>query len=250
MVAELKSHVFHTVKFVLFSVAVTAVFLAFALYGMFYAKSGTDSKTSVSRSLSSVHLVLDAGHGGEDGGAVANGVSEKDINLAITKALAAYLRFTPYSTHLTREDDRLLYQPGEENRKKYYDLVNRVRFAEKIDNAVFISIHQNKFEIPKYKGLQVYYSPNHALSETFAERIQSDARTYLDSANNRQTKKANHKIRVLNSLHMPAVLVECGFLSNPDEAKLLAQNEYQKKIAFTIFLSTLQFLEENGESLS
>ena len=241
----------YTVKVVLFCALVTAVILSFSLYGFFSSrKSETALPASGEIPLSSIQLVLDAGHGGEDGGASANGVQEKDINLIMTQAFASYLKMTPYSVRLTRTDDRLLYEAGEENRKKYYDLVNRVRFAQQFDHAVFISIHQNKFEIPKYKGLQVYYSPNHELSEPLAKRIQDNARQLLAPDNNRQIKKADHRIRVLNSLQMPAVLVECGFLSNPEEAALLSESEYQKKIAFVLFLSTLQFLEENGENLS
>ena len=88
----------------------------------------------------SIHLIPDAGHGGEDGGATANGVCEKDVNLALTKDLASFLSLTPYTVNPTRTDDRLLYGAGQENRKKYYDLVERVLFASQFDNAVFISI--------------------------------------------------------------------------------------------------------------
>ena len=193
----------------------------------------------------SIHLILDAGHGGEDGGATANGVSEKDVNLAVTKALADYFRLTPYAVNPTRTDDRMLYEAGQEHRKKYYDLMGRVRFAAQFNNAVFISIHQNKFEIPKYKGLQVYYSKNLPLSKTLAAHIQENAKRYLDADNHREIKKADHKIRVLNSLQIPAVLVECGFLSNVREAERLNSLDYQKQLAFTVFLSTLMFLEND-----
>lgn len=195
-------------------------------------------------------LILDPGHGGEDGGATANGILEKDINLSVSEKAAAFFALTPYSVHMTRTDDRLLYEAGEENRKKYHDLVHRAEFASSFERAVFISIHQNKFEIPKYKGLQVYYSPNNTLSCTLADCIQTNMRVSLDPANKREVKKADHRIRVLSSLYMPAVLVECGFLSNPEEAQLLNTEAYQKKLAFVLFLSTIQFVRENGENIS
>lgn len=210
----------------------------------FFQNADTQKELNASERRS-IHLIPDAGHGGEDGGATANGVCEKDVNLALTKDLESFLSLTPYTVNPTRTDDRLLYGAGEENRKKYYDLTRRVRFASQLDNAVFISIHQNKFEIPKYKGLQVYYSNNHPLSKNLAETVQKNAKAYLDPTNNREIKKADHRIRVLNSLQIPAVLIECGFLSNPEEAKLLASREYQKKIAFTVFISTITFVEND-----
>ncbi len=194
-------------------------------------------------------LVIDAGHGGEDGGAQANGVLEKDVNLAIARDLEQFLFLTEIETHMTRTEDQLLYHAGEEHRKKYYDLVNRISFAEQFPNAVFISIHQNKFEIPKYKGLQVYFSPNAPESAELAEILQNNAKTLLDPDNKREIKKADRTIRVLNTLKCPAVLVECGFLSNPEEAARLSDGAYQKKTAFILFLSMIEYLQnaENGE---
>lgn len=201
-------------------------------------------------------IVLDPGHGGEDGGAAVDGILEKELNLSICEKIKTLFALSGYPVCMTRTEDKLLYEPGEESRKKYYDLVHRAEFASSFENALFISIHQNKFEIPKYKGLQVYYSHNHPLSEAFAVCIQTNMRTHLDPANHREIKKADHRIRVLSTLEMPAVLVECGFLSNPEEAARLTSEAYQKKLAYILFLSTLQFIEfnefseENGESLS
>ena len=237
-----------TGKILIFSLAFTAAAWLLALRDPlsadFFQNADTQKVLNASERRS-IHMIPDAGHGGEDGGATANGVCEKDVNLALTKDLASFLSLTPYTVNPTRTDDRLLYGAGEENRKKYYDLTRRVRFASQLDNAVFISIHQNKFEIPKYKGLQVYYSKNHPLSKNLAETVQKNAKAYLDPTNNREIKKADHRIRVLNSLQIPAVLIECGFLSNPEEAKLLASREYQKKIAFTVFISTITFVEND-----
>ncbi len=233
-------------KVLVFAVFASVVILTLSFVGYYTTYQSTDAFTQNSKeeAYPVVTFILDAGHGGEDGGAEANGVVEKDINFAVTKKLAEYLSLTPFAVVLTRTEDRLLYQPGEESQKKYHDLIGRINFAKNFENGIFISIHQNKFEIPKYKGLQVYYSPNHKQSATLAGYIQTGARMYLSPENTRETKKADHKIRILKALEMPAVLVECGFLSNPEEAALLSDNTYQNKLAFTIFLSINQFLQE------
>lgn len=236
----------YALKFVIFAAVLSAIILVFSLNNFgplsyLYIDTNTSKITS-----DSINIIIDPGHGGEDGGASANGILEKDINLAISVSLNSFFELSGYNSHLTREDDRLLYNAGEENRKKYHDLENRVKYANEFENPVFLSIHQNKFEIPKYKGLQVYYSPNNSQSLQLAENIQSNARTFLDTQNKREIKKADHKIRVLDKLQMPAVLVECGFLSNYDEAQLLSDKSYQNKLAFIVFISTIKFLEENG----
>lgn len=236
----------YALKFIIFAAALSAIILVFSLknFGVlsdFYINTYTNKVSN-----ESINIIIDAGHGGEDGGANANGVLEKELNLAISTALDSYFNLTNYNSHMTREDDRLLYDAGQENRKKYYDLENRVKYANQFDNAIFLSIHQNKFEIPKYKGLQVYYSPNNAKSLQLAETIQSNARTFLDTQNKREVKKADHKIRVLDKIQMPAVLIECGFLSNYEESQLLSDANYQNKLAFMVFISTIKFLEENG----
>ena len=232
-----------SLKFIVFSLilAFSVVLLSLKNIKLFVPVTGYSNTEEIE-----VNFIIDPGHGGEDGGANANGVTEKDINLAISSYLYHYLCLSKHNTHMTRNDDRLLYNAGEENRKKYHDLKNRVEFTSSFDNAVFISIHQNKFEIPKYKGLQVYYSPNNSLSESLAKRVQDNTKLFIDTQNNREIKKADNKIRVLNSLKVPAVLVECGFLSNSEEAARLSDTEYQKKLAFVIFISALQFFEENG----
>ena len=114
-----------------------------------------------SNSVNTITVILDAGHGGEDPGAIANGVTEKEINLAVTKKIAVFLKLSGYNVLLTRENDRLLYNDGEEVRKKFFDLYNRVKIAAGETNAVFISIHMNKFPLESCKGLQTFYSKNH-----------------------------------------------------------------------------------------
>lgn len=195
-----------------------------------------------------LYILVDAGHGGEDGGACSDdGVPEKDINLDIAKKLSCFLSLSDYSPVLIREDDRLMYEPGQENRKKYYDLTNRVEKAKQYSPAIFVSIHQNKFPIRKYKGFQVYCSKNNPQSTILGTVMQENVKLYLQPENNRMIKTADKTIRVLDSLTMPAVLAECGFLSNEAEARLLCTEEYRDKLSYVIFASIVQYLDENNK---
>ena len=224
---------------------ISAVIIVFSVVGlMLSADADAYLSSVVDENITFPTVIIDPGHGGEDGGAEANGVTEKNINLAVSLMLSDYFSVSEYECVLTRKDDRLLYCQGEEKNKKRHDLINRVKFANDIGNALFVSIHQNKFEIPKYKGLQVYYSPNNKQSRVLAEIIQSKAKQYIDVSNNREVKQADFRIKVLDMLKMPAVLIECGFLSNPEEAKLLSSMEYQKKIAFVSYLSLVEYLNK------
>lgn len=197
-------------------------------------------------SIKNITLVIDAGHGGEDGGAVGtSGVLEKDINLSVAKKLEGMLTLLDVDVVMTRNDDRMLYLPDQSSRKKYYDLRNRKAVAEKYENPVFISIHQNKFPISKYNGLQVYYSDNNDGSKILAENVQSKTAAYLQPDNTRKIKSAGGSIYLMYNLECPAILVECGFLSNSFEENLLQDDVYQKKLAFVIFSAVADYLNNN-----
>ena len=198
------------------------------------------AKPSATTTLQSYTVVLDAGHGGEDGGAgSASGTLEKDINLAITFKLRDLLLANGVNVILTRSEDVLLYDKTIEyhGRKKALDLAARRKIAEETPNAMFVSIHMNAFPQTQYKGLQVWYSKNDPASLTLAQAIQELAADQLQPDNDRRVKAATSSIYLLHHLTCPAVLVECGFLSNPEEATLLATEEYQRKLAFLLFLA-------------
>jgi N-acetylmuramoyl-L-alanine amidase len=187
--------------------------------------------------------VIDAGHGGEDGGAVGhiNGtdVLEKDINLAIAQALASLLRESGASVVLTRETDTLLYDRNVDyqGRKKALDMAARLAIVEKAKqtgDVIFISIHQNTFTSPAYRGLQVYHSANTPASALLAQVIQDTARQQLAPDNDRKIKPGGD-IYLLKQLSCPAVLVECGFLSHPEECAALTSEEYQNRVAYAVF---------------
>lgn len=191
-------------------------------------------------------FVLDSGHGGEDGGAEVDGTLEKDLNLDITSCIADLCTIFNVKVKLTRSDDRLLYDYYKEfedysGKKKTYDLRNRLRIGEESNPMLYVSIHMNKFTQPQYKGLQVYYSPNTSESEKAAEVIRSYAMKYLDPENMRETKRATNAIYILKRISIPAVLVECGFMSCPDELALLKTSEYRERTAAVIFASCMEY---------
>lgn len=189
-------------------------------------------------------IVLDPGHGGEDPGAVANGVSEKDINLDIALRIRDMLSSCGYDVVMTRYDDRLLYGTGEEGKKKYFDLRNRVASVNGLESPIFVSIHQNKFPAESCKGLQVFYSGNSEESRLLADMIQEDARL-LQPENRRSAKCGSETVYILEKLEIPAVLVECGFISNRREAELLSAEDYRESVAFSIFCSICRYLTED-----
>jgi N-acetylmuramoyl-L-alanine amidase len=198
------------------------------------------AKPSATTSQQTYTIVLDAGHGGEDGGASsASGALEKEINLAITLALRDLLITNGIQVILTRSEDILLYDRTVDfkGRKKALDLAARRKIAEEAPNAVFVSIHMNAFPKSQYKGLQVWYSKNSPASFTLAESVQQLAKEKIQPENDRRVKPATSSIYLLHHLTCPAVLIECGFLSNPEEAALLSTAEYQNQLAFLLFLA-------------
>lgn len=194
-------------------------------------------------------VIIDAGHGGEDGGtSSADGLIEKHINLDIAMMLRDLLSSCGVNVVMTRTEDKLLYDRNVDytGRKKKLDLAARLAIAEKTEGAVFVSIHMNSYTDPKYSGLQVWYSQNDPDSIILAELIQSFNREKLQPDNKRKTKAATSSIRLLNEATCPAVLVECGFLSNAQEAKKFEDVGYKQKVAFVLFCSIINFLDEGG----
>ena len=191
-------------------------------------------------SSSRLTIVLDAGHGGEDGGAVGvSGVYEKDLNLSITLILRDLLVANGVEVILTREDDRLLYDTDIDyhGRKKALDLAARRRIAEETPGAVFVSIHMNSYPQPQYGGLQVWYSPNDGRSKLLAACVQERIAATLQPENDRGIKKATSSIYLLHHLQLPSILIECGFLSNAEDCARLESPAYQHQLALQIMLA-------------
>ncbi|MBE6700782.1 MAG: N-acetylmuramoyl-L-alanine amidase [Ruminococcaceae bacterium] len=190
-------------------------------------------------------VIIDAGHGGNDSGAVVDGVFEKDLNLEISEKIGKALSFYNVNVLETRTTDSLLAEESSKNKKRE-DLKNRVEFAKKVDSPIFVSIHMNKFPEEKYSGLQVFYSKNNVESKNLANCIQENNKFYVDDKNTRQIKKATSSIFVLDRLECPAILIECGFLSNKNELEKLKDENYQKKLAFVISNSIIEFINDLG----
>ncbi len=177
-------------------------------------------------------IVLDPGHGGEDGGAVsANGVRESGLNLEISLRTRDLLRFLGIPVVMTRETDLSIHSPEAVtvSEKKISDLKNRVALVSDTENPILVSIHQNMFAESKYYGTQLFYADSDP-SRQLAEELQALFAAELDPSNHRRAKPCEN-VYLLSKISCPGVLVECGFLSNPKEEALLQSAEYQKKLA-------------------
>ena len=188
------------------------------------------------------YILIDPGHGGFDGGAVAaDGTEEKNINLSISLNLRDVLMVLGYDVHMTRAEDTALNDGGSSIReRKVDDMKKRLALYEQA--ALVIGIHQNKFEIPKYYGTQIFYSPNRPESQMLADSIRTQVLTMLQPENTRELKKAADTVYLLHNTTVPAAFVECGFLSNPEELEKLKSAEYQKQMAFAIACGFVDYM--------
>jgi N-acetylmuramoyl-L-alanine amidase len=189
-------------------------------------------------------ILIDAGHGGRDGGAVSrNGVLEKHINLSISLKLKEKLQAQGYQVLMIREKDEDFYgNSSEVYAAKRHDLNTRCKVKRESNCDLFISIHQNYFAQSSCKGAQVWYSRNEE-SKSFAKVLQENLRRDLGK-NHREEKPAKDAYKILRCYtNIPSVIVECGFLTNPEEEKKLVTMEYQNKIVECIAKSIIQYYE-------
>lgn len=186
-------------------------------------------------------VVIDAGHGGADPGKVGvDGSLEKDINLKIAKKLAEFLTAADVDVVLTRETDMGLYDENVSN-KKVQDMKNRVALIEEKKPVLTVSIHQNSYHEEYVHGAQVFYYGGSQESKAIAERMQQVLAAEIDPDNARQAK-ANDSYYLLKKTSSPVVIVECGFLSNYEEAQKLSSELYQEKMAWAIHLAIMNYL--------
>ena len=187
-------------------------------------------------------VVVDAGHGGDDPGKIGiNGAPEKDINLQIAQKLKKYLEAEDVEVVLTRETEDGLYDAHASN-KKVQDMKRRIEIIEKTDPVLTVSIHQNSYPDPAIKGAQVFYYTSSVEGKQLAKRLQERLVKGLDPQNHRQAK-ANDSYYLLKKTACPIVIVECGFLSNPQEEALLTDSVYQERVAWNIFMGIMQELK-------
>lgn len=188
-------------------------------------------------------IVIDAGHGGDDPGKIGmNGTLEKDINLVIAYKLKSLLESQDYEVCMTRTDAEGLYTPGSSN-MKVEDMRKRCEIITEAMPVFTVSIHQNSYPKEYVKGAQVFYYGQSKEGEALAKKIQESLVARVDP-NNHRKEKANESYYLLKKTPTPTVIVECGFLSNSEEAKLLNTEEFQDKVAYGIMMGILQYLSE------
>lgn len=190
--------------------------------------------------------IIDAGHGGVDGGATScTGVLESQLNLEIALRLESMMQFLGCDTRMIRRTDTSIYTEGETiAAKKVSDLKQRVKIVNETENAVLISIHQNTFPDSRYHGPQVFYADNE-ISETVAQKLQTQLVSALDPDSNRKCKSSSG-IYLMRNILKPGILIECGFLTNPEEEARLRAAAYQKKLVSIIAVSvSRQINQEN-----
>ncbi|MBQ9861523.1 MAG: N-acetylmuramoyl-L-alanine amidase [Clostridia bacterium] len=216
-----------------------AIVIACAAVAMVTALGVTERRGVLTCVSISPHVLVDAGHGGADGGAEgADGTLEKDINLAIARPLGDLLRVMGYAVSYTRTEDTMVNAAGDTLReRKVSDMKNRLAMIEQADMT--ISIHQNKFPQTRYNGTQVFYGTGSEDSPVLAAAIRESVIALLQPTNTRELKKGDGSVYLLKHATRPLVLVECGFLSNEPEREKLKTREYQLQMAFAIAAGAL-----------
>lgn len=229
----------------------TAIFSALAVMAsavmIHYAVEKIDSavKVNTGETSDSTIVVLDSGHGGMDGGcSTADGVTEKGINLEIMLSVRDMCRLYGYDVAVTRDRDVSIHDSGVTGirNQKVSDMENRLELFNKFPNAVCLSVHQNTYTDPKYSGAQMFYSSANPESERFASIMQNIFVSNLQPDNQRETKLCGKELYLCYYCNNPAVMAECGFLSNPEEAAKLKTTEYRHQVAFTLFSGLEEFI--------
>lgn len=188
-------------------------------------------------------IVIDAGHGGDDPGKIGiNGALEKDLNLEIARKVESLLRLEGIETVLTRTGSEGLYDAGAEN-KKVQDMKRRIEKIEEASPMLTVSIHQNSYPEEYVKGAQVFYYKDSKESENAAKLMQESLKQRLDPQNHREAK-ANASYFLLKKTSSPIIIVECGFLSNQEEAKKLSDPAYQEQVAWAVFMGIMQTVNQ------
>ncbi|MBQ6380213.1 MAG: N-acetylmuramoyl-L-alanine amidase [Clostridia bacterium] len=222
-------------------VLVLAVIIIGGICIVFRPLKNVQSKASASPKT----IVLDCGHGGPDGGAVgADGTLEKDINLSLGLQLAEILRQNGYSVVMTRTTDTFICDdPTASLREQNVsDLHNRLKIAESVGNSIFISLHMNRFSQAQYWGSQLFYSPNHPDSKVLAESIRKRLVTTVQKGNTRALKEMDSSVYIIYRATHPALLLECGFMSNEAELNRFKDKKYRSRFVFEVFLGINDYL--------
>ncbi len=223
--------------------ALALLFWSIALYNSLHSSAQTKTVSTTALSDAITTVIIDPGHGGIDPGTSSpSGIMEKEINLNISMALRELFILSGYDVILTRDSDTDLSTPGNSvSARKTEDLKKRLALFEQQQNCIVLSVHQNHYDSPSSSGAQMFYA-SHPLSEKLAESIRESIVTHLQTENTRQCKPISNDVYIIKNTTKPAVLCECGFLSNLEDTENLSDPVYCSKIAFCIYTGVLSAL--------
>lgn len=217
------------------------------LYSSIYDFVKKDTIYVSSTPLSNHSIILDAGHGIPDGGAISQDgeIIESTLNLQLVLKLQNLLESSNCNVILTRSDENGIYEIDSKTikEKKISDMKNRAKIANNSNAEAFISIHMNKLNESKYFGWQTFYKNKDEKSKKLAQNIQSSLNSFMKIDNSRQIKSISN-IYLTSHVKIPFVIVECGFLSNPEEAHLLSSEDYQNNLAWSIFIGIMDYFKD------
>lgn len=225
---------------------ILSLFTLSTVYQLFFKNNLPNALQVNTENTKNPTIVIDAGHGGFDGGASSGSVLEKNINLEIAQKLKHYFANNGFHVIMIRDSDSSVADKREEQKatKKKTDMHYRLDTMHENENTIFISIHQNQYGADcRVNGTQVFYSKNTIESKTIANSVQKSVSTLLQPQNKKATVVAKKNLFLLHNAKVPAILVECGFMSNPNELNKLQSEEYQKQLAFSIFSGVVDTLE-------
>jgi N-acetylmuramoyl-L-alanine amidase len=228
---------------------VVLILIALIIFIFFYREGYAAIKYQSSSNSGRITVVIDAGHGNFDPGKIGiNKAVEKDINLSIAYKLKVLLEDNDINVVMTRTDDNCLCKKSDSD-KKHVDMRRRISIVNSSNAIIAISIHQNSFTQESSRGAQVFYYQNSEQGQLLAELIQESIKGYIKDGNHRLAK-SNRTYYMLKNSNCPLVIVECGFLSNREEAELLCNDSYQNKIAWGIHLGIREYINNNGTANS
>lgn len=229
-----------------FLVVGIATIVSLSTINFYKTKQEENVQETTATPVSGKVVVLDAGHGGEDGGAVSkNGISEANLNLQITLKVQQLLEQNGTTVILTRSDENAIYNLDAKTlkQKKVSDIKNRVKIGNESSADIFVSVHLNKIPQQQYYGWQCFYKSNNEKSEKLAKCLQSGLNEAIQKENNRVAMKIDN-IYIVKKVEIPLSIVECGFLSNPQEEKELQQEVYQNKLAWGIYTGICEYFKD------
>ncbi|MDF2592020.1 MAG: cwlD [Clostridia bacterium] len=218
------------------------------IFAATFLYASQDAIKTASIPIKNMIVIIDAGHGGRDNGAIGiSGTEEDGINVKIALKLRRLIEQAGGVALMIREDDSGLYDPNKRTGRKLEDLQNRMKILSESDADVTISIHLNSFPQGQYYGAQTFYKEGDDNSRKLAEYIQRDLLTIMDRGNDRKIKPKSD-LYIFKGNSIPGALVECGFLSNPEEEHLLTQDNYQERLAWSVFSGIVKYFEEENRT--